>query len=39
VAKITVSAKVILADVKAGMYESYLMEKYRLTEQGPQIVF
>ena len=34
-----INAKKILADIKAGMNDAGLMEKYRLTEKGVQSVF
>ena len=38
-AKVTVSAEEILADIKARAHDSALMKKYRLTEKGLQRVF
>jgi ankyrin repeat protein len=38
-AKITFSAKEFLADIKSGMTDSALMEKYGLSEQGLRSVF
>ena len=37
--KITISAKEILADIKAGLGNAALMEKYRLSEKGLQSLF
>jgi hypothetical protein len=39
VGKKTISAREILADIKAGMKNRALMEKYRLSEKGLQSVF
>ena len=38
-AKITVNAKKILADIKAGMDNATPMEKYKLSEKGLQSLF
>ena len=38
-AKITVSAKEILADIKAGMDDTTLMQKYGLSDKGLQSIF
>ncbi len=38
-AKITVSAKEILADIKAGMNNTALMQKYGLSDKGLQSIF
>ena len=38
-AKKTINAKEILADIKAGMDNAALMEKYQLSEKGLQSLF